>query len=182
MLGVSHPWDNGQGSSTRPQRSPDRAAVSLEVRTSEALRAVRRLTRQNLPKQTLSRWIDEELVAPSNRRAGEPRARVAHIWSPEEVIGLAWLTKLRGQGIRISAYQRSIGALWPQLRSLLNRRQFLFFAIVDGQAAVMRLPEIDRALRVGIRETLCVWPLPGSVAQVRADILRERQLTSHKGD
>jgi hypothetical protein len=157
-------------------------AASLEVRTSEALRAVRRLTRQNLPKQTLSRWIDEELVLPSERRPRASRAALAYTWSPEEVIGLAWLANLRGQGIRISAYQRCIAALWPHLRALLNQHQMLFFAIVDGQAAVMRLPEIDRTLRVGIRETLCVWPLPGSVAQVREDILRERQLALHKGD
>jgi hypothetical protein len=179
---VSHPWDNGDGSETRPPGSPDRAAVSLEVRTSEALRAVRRLTQQDLPKQTLSRWIDDELVVPSGRRAGASRAGITYTWSPEEVIGLAWLTRLRAHGIRVSAYQRSVGTLWPRLRSLLNRRPLLFFAIVDGQAAVMRPAEIDRSLRVGIRETLCVWPLPGSVAQVRADILRERQLASHKGD
>ncbi len=158
--------------------------MSLEVRTSEALRAVRRLTRQTLPKQTLSRWIDEALVVPSGRRAGPSRARVAYTWSPEEVIGLAWLANLRAHGIRVSAYQRSVEMLWPRLRSLLNRRHHLFFAIVDDQAAVMRLAEIDRTLKVGIRETLCVWPLPGSVAQVRADILRERQLelASQKGD
>ena len=109
----------------RLPRSPDRAAVSLEVRTGEALRAVRRLTRQGLPKQTLSRWIDKELVVPSGRRGAASRAGVAYTWSPEEDIGLAWLTRLRAHGIRVSDYQRSVGTLWPHLRSLLNRRQLL---------------------------------------------------------
>jgi hypothetical protein len=46
----------------------------------------------------------EELVVPSGRYAGPSGAGVAYSWSPEEAIGLAWMTKLRPQEIIRNVY------------------------------------------------------------------------------
>jgi len=140
--------------------------------TGDVVRAVGRLVGMHLPKQTVERWVERGLVTPSVRRGTQTGLR--HEWSAEDVIALAWLADLRAEGTRVSAYALALRQLWRRLPALLGQGGPLFFVTIGRDVTVMRLDELAGLLREPPRRKISLWPVPASVAQVRADLLRER--------
>src|SRR5262245_18890346 len=121
---------------------------------------------------TLSRWVDLGLVVPSVRKSRT--SGVSHEWSASDVVGLAWLLQARTDGFPVSTYKEALGALWGRLPALLVQPGPLFFVLVGKDITIMARGEITKRLSPAMRQKMCIWPTPGSLAQVEGALAQVR--------
>src|SRR5437016_2252605 len=140
--------------------------------TQEVMTVLRQIGGVRVSPPTLSRWVDRDLVVPSVRKSRT--SGVSHEWSASDVIGLAWLLQARADGFPVSTYKEALGTLWRRLPALLGQPAPLFFVLVGKDITVMARGEIARRLSPTMRQKMCVWPTPGSLAQVEAALAQLR--------
>jgi hypothetical protein len=140
--------------------------------TPEAMAVLRQIVGTRVSPPTLSRWVDVGLVVPSVRKSRT--SGMSHEWSPSDIVGLAWLLLARADGFPVSAYREALGTLWRRLPTLLEKPGALFFVVVGKDITVLTRAEIIKGLSVTIRQKMCIWPSPGSLAQVVAALAQLR--------
>lgn len=142
--------------------------------TPEVMTVLRQIGGMRVSPPTLSRWVELGLVAPSVRKSRA--SGVSHEWSASDVIGLAWLLQARADGFPVSTLKEALRPLWRRLPVLLGRPGPLFFVMLGQDITVMARGEITKRLSPAMRQKICIWPAPGSLAQVQAALA---ELRSH---
>ncbi|MDI6773154.1 MAG: hypothetical protein QME77_11310 [bacterium] len=133
----------------------------------EALEGVR------LSQPRLAYWIHVGLAYPSVRKARGTGTR--HLWSPEDIVALRWLLRLRKQGVPLQRYRRALATLWRQLPELLAQDGELFFVAVGKEVAVRRPEELATLLTPQPGQMILdLWPAKRSAREVRRELAAAR--------
>jgi len=132
---------------------------------AEVMATLRGLGVPVVPKQTLSSWIRAGVVAPSVRRTR--RTGVAHEWSLEDVIGLAWLSRARADGMSVIEHAKAIGQMWKRLPELLQQSGVLYFVVWGREIGVRTEDDLVSLIRSHPVYRVWFWKSPMTIAELR---------------